>query len=62
MNSDHFSKLFSEFQSGRLSRIELAEQILADSADNRSADLRIDIDRARRCGFPEVVYGQGKIA
>ncbi len=60
MNSDHFSKLFSEFQSGRLSRIELAEQILADSADNRSADLRIDIDRARRCGFPEVVFGQGK--
>ena len=60
MNSDRYSRLFSEFQSGRLTRIELAEEILAGSDDTRSADLRIDADRARRCGFPEVVFGQGK--
>lgn len=28
--------------------------------DNADRDATIDFDRARRCGFPEVVYGEGK--
>lgn len=60
MNNDRFSTLFSEYQAGRLSPIQLAERILADSQTSSSSELQIDRDRARRCGFPEVVFGQGK--
>jgi NCAIR mutase (PurE)-related protein len=34
-------------------------------SDPKTADLgyaRVDLDRRRRCGFPEVVFGQGKTA
>src|SRR5690606_17237714 len=30
------------------------------SAPVAAEDLRIDVDRASRCGYPEVVYGPGK--
>ncbi|NMC20519.1 MAG: nickel pincer cofactor biosynthesis protein LarB [Thermogutta sp.] len=52
---------------------ELAEQLVAGRLPvedflNRAAamgiadvgEAQVDVDRARRCGFPEVVYGEGK--
>jgi len=43
-----------------------AEQALQDliekkvTASHRLADTHLDLDRKNRCGFPEVVYGEGK--
>src|SRR5688572_33498974 len=39
------------------------EEFLARLARRTTADLgdiQVDLDRRRRCGFPEVVYGEGK--
>ncbi|MEQ8208199.1 MAG: nickel pincer cofactor biosynthesis protein LarB [Lacipirellulaceae bacterium] len=33
-----------------------------DSKTQKIATASIDLDRARRCGFPEVIYGEGKPA
>jgi len=43
-------------------RIELAEAVsrLAPALTADVGEAQVDLDRARRCGFPEVVYGQGK--
>ncbi|MEM7812919.1 MAG: nickel pincer cofactor biosynthesis protein LarB, partial [Planctomycetota bacterium] len=32
----------------------------ADEGVSRTADAAVDIDRRRRCGFPEAVFGEGK--
>jgi pyridinium-3,5-biscarboxylic acid mononucleotide synthase len=54
---------------------QLAQRLLADEIDlddflrqageSKTADLgetQVDLDRTRRCGFPEVVFAQGKTA
>ncbi len=53
-------KAISDFQSGQLSALELAERILSTENQISSHGVRIDIDRQRRCGFPEVIYAEGK--
>lgn len=47
------------YRSGELSSFEFAQKILSDGS-NVHGDLNVDLDRRRRCGFPEVIYGQGK--
>jgi len=57
MDSDHVRNLLSEVQSGALSVDSALGQL------QRFTDLgfaKIDDDRAARCGFPEVVFCQGK--
>ncbi len=48
----------------RLSRREVSlEEFMRELARPKTADLievQLDLDRGRRCGFPEVVYGEGK--
>ncbi len=48
----------------RLSRREVSlEEFLRELARPKTADLnevQLDLDRGRRCGYPEVVYGDGK--
>jgi pyridinium-3,5-biscarboxylic acid mononucleotide synthase len=48
----------------RLSNRELSlEAFLSELAQPKTADLeeaQLDLDRRRRCGYPEVVYGEGK--
>lgn len=56
-------KLLARLQSGELDVRETAEALLAGSDDPRSAltdDAHIDLDRHSRCGFPEVIFGEGK--
>lgn len=60
MQSNPFSLEFEAFQQGKLSAMELAEAILAASGGTTSEGITLDEDRSRRCGFPEVVYGEGK--
>ncbi len=48
-----------DFQSGLLSPTELSERIL-QSVSVSDGGVTADVDRARRTGFPEVVYAEGK--
>src|SRR5687768_4461989 len=59
MNRSELEQLTAQLLAGRLSQ----DEFLAQAAQPRSAELgetTLDLDRRRRCGFPEVVFGQGK--
>jgi NCAIR mutase (PurE)-related protein len=48
-----------EATEGKISWVEYAEKILQQSLKG-SGDVMADRDRQRRCGFPEVIFGQSK--
>jgi pyridinium-3,5-biscarboxylic acid mononucleotide synthase len=59
MNRERLEDLAKQLLAGRL---ELAD-FLIEAVQPATADLneaQIDLDRRRRCGYPEVVYGEGK--
>lgn len=59
MSSNPLRNLAERLASGSLD----IEEFLALASKSTVADLgdaAIDLDRTRRCGFPEVVYGEGK--
>ncbi len=66
MSAAELRSLLQQFESGQLDTDAMLEYLLGrDRASTRTAvtpDVRIDLDRARRCGFPEVVFGEGKTA
>lgn len=51
--------LIALYHQGQMSSLELGQQILQQSITSQG-ELTVDVDRRRRTGFPEVVYGQGK--
>jgi pyridinium-3,5-biscarboxylic acid mononucleotide synthase len=59
MQNEKINQLWSEFQSGKLSAIEMGQRIL-QAASQSLGSVTPDLDRQRRCGFPEAIYGQGK--
>lgn len=61
MNRTELKNLTRRLLAGDLELDGFIAQLLAE----RSADLgdvTLDVDRHRRCGYPEVVYGEGKTA
>ena len=59
MNTHELEQLASRLLAGELSTQEFAQRLASPTiADLGEAQL--DLDRSRRCGFPEVVFGQGK--
>lgn len=54
-----FAELLSQWSNGSTSEDELYREILARSAV-QATQVTLDLDRAQRCGNPEVVYGPGK--
>jgi NCAIR mutase (PurE)-related protein len=59
MNTHEIEALANRLLGGEISAAEFARQVQMPSiADIGEAQL--DLDRARRCGFPEVVFSQGK--
>ena len=59
MNSSRLEQLAKELLAGRI----VLEDFVARAAGPATADLaeaQLDLDRRRRCGYPEVVFGQGK--
>ena len=59
MNRQDIIEAANQLLSGKIS----LDQFVEDIVPARSADLgeaTLDLDRRRRCGFPEVVYGEGK--
>jgi NCAIR mutase (PurE)-related protein len=51
--------LIEEFKKGTFSSLELGQRILRASIASSGA-MTIDLEREKRCGFPEVIYGAGK--
>lgn len=59
MGSNQIRELAEQLLGGKLP----LEQFLAQLVKPKTADLgevQLDLDRQRRCGFPEVIYGEGK--
>jgi len=55
-------RLAELFERGELSTDAFAKQVsdLEWNSTARLLDATVDLDRRRRCGYPEVVYGEGK--
>ena len=76
MNPDTLAELLTQVATGRRSVADAIERLVSTGAlsndvasnpsDSDQADssqsLTLDLDRERRCGFPEVIYGAGKPA
>jgi len=61
MNEQAILQLLAQLQAGQLTSDAVAKQLaLPASADLGYAT--VDLDRARRCGYPEVILCQGKTA
>ncbi|MEX0717982.1 MAG: nickel pincer cofactor biosynthesis protein LarB [Planctomycetaceae bacterium] len=64
MNHDLLVRLVEDLRSGELDVAAAMERLLPHVTPPtvRTPDAAIDLDRHRRCGFPEVVYCEGKTA
>ncbi len=61
MDEQRIRELLAQVQSGQLSA-EAAAQQLAGATVADLGYAQVDLDRRRRCGYPEVVYCEGKTA
>src|SRR5213593_3041945 len=59
MNRIDVERLTGELLAGRLSQADFVAA-LAFAPIAELGDVTLDLDRRRRCGFPEVVFGQSK--
>ena len=65
MDRAWLEKLARQLHQGKLTVEELVEQFAAHVRQPATADVgeaQMDLDRHRRCGFPEVVFAEGKTA
>jgi NCAIR mutase (PurE)-related protein len=64
MNRDELKRMTAELLAGELAQEEFLGGIAAaiEAAAQTTPAVTLDLDRQRRCGFPEVVYGDGKPA
>jgi len=62
MNRHEIEKLAERLLAGELSVDEFAGRLTPSSPPGIAdvGEAQLDLDRARRCGFPEVVFAQGK--
>ncbi len=58
--SDLLNKILSRFVPASEDRQAAVDEILAARGTAEIAGAAIDLDREARCGFPEVVFGEGK--
>lgn len=59
MTRDELEQLASQLRAGALSVSDFAERV-AQCGIAYLGEAQLDLDRTRRCGFPEVVYAEGK--
>ena len=59
MNEQELQKLAADLLSGRVTQADFVA-MLGQPATAELGDVTLDLDRQRRCGFPEVVFGQSK--
>lgn len=62
MSDPHIRDLLQTLLDGRLTLADAQRQLeqLQQPATAHLADTQLDLERARRCGFPEVIYAEGK--
>ena len=59
MHADDVKLLAEQLMSGELAQDEFVRKLL-HNASHDLGEVTLDVDRQRRCGFPEVIYGEGK--
>src|SRR5262245_53448901 len=59
MNRSEVERLTADLLAGRVSQADFVAA-LAVAPTAELGDVTLDLDRRRRCGFPEVVFGQSK--
>jgi pyridinium-3,5-biscarboxylic acid mononucleotide synthase len=59
---EQFSGLLQGLVDGQMTVADAAQRLAAeiDSHTFATTDAHVDLDRGRRCGFPEVIYSEGK--
>jgi NCAIR mutase (PurE)-related protein len=60
MNRNDVERLTADLVAGRVSQPDFVAALAAMSPTAELGDVTLDLDRRRRCGFPEVVFGQSK--
>ena len=61
MNSQALQELLLGWRAGRIDWLTVESELQATFGGTApTPEALVDLDRARRCGFPEVVYGSGK--
>ncbi len=59
MNTHELEQLASRLLAGELSTQEFAQRLASPTIADLG-EAQVDLDRSRRCGFPEVVFAEGK--
>ena len=59
MNREEVEALAERLLAGRMSQAEFVAAVVKPSTAE-IGDVTLDLDRQRRCGFPEVIFGQSK--
>ena len=59
MNTNDLKKLATDFVAGQMSAETFYKRVGGEGIENLG-DTQLDLDRHRRCGFPEVVFAEGK--
>jgi len=59
MNREQLHKLAARLKAGEIDVAEFVDR-LAHPGLAHLGEAQVDLDRARRCGFPEVIYAEGK--
>ncbi len=62
MDSDHVRRLLESVRDGRTSPEEATRALAIRPYEEAGDFAKVDLHRSLRCGFPEVVFGQGKTA
>lgn len=59
MKRHELERLAKQYRAGKVTLADFCAEVMQPKSE-QLPDTTLDIDRARRCGFPEVVYGEGK--
>jgi NCAIR mutase (PurE)-related protein len=59
MDRQEMESLLERLEAGKIGREDFVSALTAPRSAHLG-DATVDLDRTRRCGFPEVVYGEGK--
>jgi pyridinium-3,5-biscarboxylic acid mononucleotide synthase len=62
MDSDDLKRLFEEVRHGSVSPEQAVQRVRTAPLEEVGGFATVDLHRRLRCGFPEVIFGQGKSA
>jgi NCAIR mutase (PurE)-related protein len=62
MDSHELRQLFRDVAEGRVDPAEAARRVVVHPYQDAGGFAKVDLHRRLRCGFPEVIFGQGKTA